>query len=327
MDGSEPEPGRQRPGGSASPPTDRVVAVVELLAARPTEQLTAAELARTLRMNRSTGAAILSSLELAGWVVRTPDRAYGLGTGLLGVAASVTGLLPILRDAEPVLRRLSRDAGCPCTLTLADDTRLTDIAHFGNESELPAGVRVGSSFPLYPPFGAAIIAFADLGVQRRWIAGGNLAARDAAEWRRLLTSIRALGVGAWRLEPSADTARDAALALARSIEEDPHQPELRASLAALLGRLGARGFTVEELEAPGPVALGYLAAPASDAEGAWYEIELHVTQPAIARPKRLRLVTLLREAAREITARAGGRAPVPARAALGSLRSSTGRTR
>ena len=56
-----------------SPPTERVVATMALLAERPDAPLTLAELTRRLGVNKSTGHAILTSLAAAGWVLRDPS--------------------------------------------------------------------------------------------------------------------------------------------------------------------------------------------------------------------------------------------------------------
>jgi DNA-binding IclR family transcriptional regulator len=72
-----------------SPPTDRVVATVSLLAARPDQPLSLAELTRRLGVNKSTGHAILASLVAAGWVLRDPTRkTYRLGPALVALGRS-----------------------------------------------------------------------------------------------------------------------------------------------------------------------------------------------------------------------------------------------
>src|SRR5205823_2361202 len=76
-----------------SPPTDRVVAVLELLAGN--ESRTVSEVARALDLNRSTATAVLTALAGAGWVERLPDRGYVLGPGLLPVAEAAFARLPV----------------------------------------------------------------------------------------------------------------------------------------------------------------------------------------------------------------------------------------
>src|SRR5207249_1441728 len=73
-------PATLRSMARVSPPTDRVIATVSLLATHPDEPLSLAELTRRLGVNKSTGHAILTSLAASGWVLRDPARkTYRLG--------------------------------------------------------------------------------------------------------------------------------------------------------------------------------------------------------------------------------------------------------
>ena len=55
-----------------SPQTNRVVALVEILAARPNEALTLAEVTRRLGVNKSTCYSMLQALTEVGWLLRDP---------------------------------------------------------------------------------------------------------------------------------------------------------------------------------------------------------------------------------------------------------------
>ena len=89
-----------------SPPTERVVATVSLLAARPDEPLSLAELTRRLGVNKSTGHAILTSLAAAGWVLRDPTRkTYRLGPALVALGRQAAASFPALDFARPALGR------------------------------------------------------------------------------------------------------------------------------------------------------------------------------------------------------------------------------
>jgi hypothetical protein len=94
-----------------SPPTDRVVAVLEYLAAHP-RGASASEVARTLGLNGSTCAVLLASLERAQWVERARDKTYRLGGGLLSVVDAMRARFPLLGAGDTLLRRLSEELGC-----------------------------------------------------------------------------------------------------------------------------------------------------------------------------------------------------------------------
>ncbi len=65
-------------GATASPPTDRVVAVIELLAGRD-EACTIAEVADALGLSRSTVGAVLGSLDAHGGSAATPTSGTAWG--------------------------------------------------------------------------------------------------------------------------------------------------------------------------------------------------------------------------------------------------------
>ena len=73
----------------ASPQTDRVVAVVELLTAHPGADFTLAELARRLGVSKPTCYPMLAALTRSGWLLRHPTRkTYRLGPALVPAGSS-----------------------------------------------------------------------------------------------------------------------------------------------------------------------------------------------------------------------------------------------
>ena len=96
-------------GQEPSPPTRRVVAVVELLAQAAATPLTLAEICRELGISRSTGHAILATLCACDWILRDPlSGRYALGPGLPKPRAVDAPISRILR--EP-LRQLCSTIG------------------------------------------------------------------------------------------------------------------------------------------------------------------------------------------------------------------------
>ena len=68
-----------------SPQTNRVVALVEILSARPNEALTLADVTRRLGVNKSTCYSMLQALTEVGWLLRDPfHKTYRLGPGVGG---------------------------------------------------------------------------------------------------------------------------------------------------------------------------------------------------------------------------------------------------
>ena len=106
-----------------SPPTERVVATMALLAERPDASLSLAELTRRLGVNKSTGHAILTSLTAAGWVLRDPtSKTYRLGPAVVALGRQAGASFPALDFARPALVELSREFAATCAaLGVGDD--------------------------------------------------------------------------------------------------------------------------------------------------------------------------------------------------------------
>ncbi|MYW03213.1 helix-turn-helix domain-containing protein, partial [Streptomyces sp. SID3343] len=135
---------------TASPPTDRVVAVVELLAAA-SGGLSVSEIATRLDLNRSTAGAVLGALAEPGWVQRGRDLLYTLGPGLLAVAGAVQGRVRMPVDAADVLADLAERTGCGAALSLVGGDHVVFVAVEPGPGRVPAGITVGARLPLRPP--------------------------------------------------------------------------------------------------------------------------------------------------------------------------------
>ena len=72
-----------------SPQTDRVVTLLNILAADPSAGLSIAEIARRLGINKATCYPMLAALQDAGWLVRHPvRRTFHLGPALVPLGLS-----------------------------------------------------------------------------------------------------------------------------------------------------------------------------------------------------------------------------------------------
>jgi DNA-binding IclR family transcriptional regulator len=285
---------------AGSPPTERVISIVELLAARPAG-CSVAEVTARLDLNRSTATAVLSTLEEAGWARRLPDRGYVLGAGLAGVAETVRAALPVL--SGPGARRLdalAEEAGCGAALSLVGDRHLTFVALARGTGRFPAGIGVGTRLPLRPPAGAAVLAWRDTEEQRRWLTGA--AEADRPGLRKALARARENGAVAWRLNDGATELLDVLAEVSELLEEHPGRRELAERVFAQLGRLAGRACTAAELASPGPLPISYLVAPVSDVDGiVRYELQLGPLAVTSGPAERERYVSALRGAARELS--------------------------
>ena len=284
-DGSSNNPLHQRSSNARSglsPPTDRVVAVLEFLAAHP-RGARASEVARTLGFNGSTCAVLLASLERAHWVERARDKTYRLGSGLLAVVDALRSRFPLLGAGDTLLRQLSEELGCPCVLTRIHSDHLLAVAAAGGE-EL-AGSGSDRRFPIDPPYGSGAMAWRPADEIERWLdlPARPLTRSERARYRRLLAGIRERGYAVWRL----DEADGALLARVRemfdALRGDPHSEALRSRIVRLFASFGRHGYLPSELEREGTVPVSYMIAPVfgPDAQP-HYEIVVQLLRAAMS---------------------------------------------
>src|SRR4051812_26172011 len=144
------------PGQDPSPPTRRVVAVIELLASATETPLTLAEICRELRISRSTGHAILATLSSCDWVVRDPlSGKYSIGDGLPRPSQVNVPISQFLR--EP-LQRLCSAIGMAACISEVKGTSIAVIESTAPDST-QAPVQAGQRLPFVAPFGREFVAW------------------------------------------------------------------------------------------------------------------------------------------------------------------------
>lgn len=281
---------------STSPPTDRVIAIVELLLAAE-DGAPLSEISERLGLNRATCAAVLGALEHHGWVERDQARAYHAGAGLVPVADAILARVPIVEGARELLRRLTDATGLAASLSrvAADHTSL--VASYGRHRP---GAGDLTRLPIFPPFGAVVMAFRTAAERRDWLANTpDAATREHLE--QFLSTVRTEGVGIWRLDDAMEQVNEAI----RTMSTATGRTDLP-QLSQVLLRIG-RGYLAADLDHPGLLPVSYMAAPVLGRDGRpQFEVELHVLRPD-APPSDVRnLAAELLAVADELTVRCGG---------------------
>jgi len=173
-----------------SPQTDRVVALIDVLAARPDHALTLAEITRRLGVNKSTCYSMLQALSGAGWILRDPFRkTYRLGAALAAVGRAASSGFPALEFVRPAMVELSQALGSHCVALAVAQDHVTVVDQVRDVRAM--GAPIGHGFiPLRPPFGAAVAAWADASGAQGWLdqappgSAGHYAAALRAARRR-----------------------------------------------------------------------------------------------------------------------------------------------
>lgn len=165
------------PRPSPSPPTDRALDIIELLAAA-TRPLSHTEIVEGIAASRSTTYSILSTLNARGWVWRDADSgSYSLNHGISALLRS--------QRHTPILKDLAASTGCQVILSrrigsvvVTDETAATP----GTAASFTSGFRL----PLVAPFGREFVMALDESAQSQWFAGlGD----DSSAIRRRMTAV------------------------------------------------------------------------------------------------------------------------------------------
>jgi len=183
-----------------SPQTNRVVALIEILSARPNESLTLAEVTRRLGVNKSTCYSMLQALTEVGWLLRDPfDKTYRLGPALVAVGRAASSGFPALDFVRPAMIELSRGVGSHCVALTVASEHVTVVDQVRDVRAVGAPIGHGS-IPLRPPFGAAVAAWSSPDATRRWLSLALPGTTD--RYAAALEVIRARGFVVELAEPS-----------------------------------------------------------------------------------------------------------------------------
>ena len=155
--------------GRASPPTERVVAVLDFLARHPHDRFGVSELARRLGLSKPTCLGIVTTLTDSDYLVRdSKDKTYRLGPALISLGHTAQESLRVDPAARAELRRLSTISGTTAALSAVIDDRITVLELVGPPGA-DVGVRVGQSYPFAPPVGLMFVLWDDVAL-RDWLA-------------------------------------------------------------------------------------------------------------------------------------------------------------
>ncbi|WP_082022613.1 IclR family transcriptional regulator [Mycolicibacterium setense] len=248
-------------GQDPSPPTRRVVGVVELLADRAGNPMTLAEICRELGISRSTGHAILTTLCSCDWVLRDPlSGRYSLGAGLPAASPSAAPLSRMLREPLRTLCSAIGMAACISELRDGSIAVIESASPGANRPPVEAGVRL----PFVAPFGREFVAWAPAAVGDEWMAAaGPVNDVYRARMPKVLKAIQKRGYGIERLTDPLLKVFAALMALDEATAPDP----VAARLAGAVADLTIIDFLPGELSKVEECPLATISAPIFDGHG------------------------------------------------------------
>jgi DNA-binding IclR family transcriptional regulator len=233
--------------GRASPPTERVVAILDFLARHPHERFGVSKLARRLGLSKPTCLGIVTTLTGADYLVRdSQDKTYRLGPALISLGHTAQESLRVDPAARAELRRLSAISGTTAALSGVIDDRITVLDLVGPPGA-DVGVRVGQSYPFAPPVGLMFVLWDDVAF-RGWLAKEpTIPSRtDVERLDRVVTECRRTGYLVERLTPGGRRLYSLMAGMSSRLPD-----ELRALLGELIADIGERVYLRTENESVG----------------------------------------------------------------------------
>ena len=138
---------------------DRTIAVLQAVADSETD-LPAADIARQLRLHKSTVHRLLVVLESYRLIKKGREGAYGLGTRLIELGECAIARLKLTEYAEPHLRNLADQTGEGAHVTILNGNELLSIAHVEGRWNLQSLTRTGLRTQVHSTAaGKAILAY------------------------------------------------------------------------------------------------------------------------------------------------------------------------
>lgn len=276
------------------PAVERAVAVLDLLATRPTESFTLSELARELDLNKATAHSLLVTLAELGYLTRDErDKRYALGPALIAVGNAASSSYPAARVAQPAMQDLSRRFDLEVIASTALTDEILILSRAGTPRPLGINIQPGQRLPLVPPLGTVFVAWSGEEAIDRWLdkLGPDATAEDRDRYREALEAVRAVGVSlALGGEGQQKLVEELTAGSADVTGEEYALTELATDAAYAISQIGAPVFG-----AGGEVALGL------------FLIGFRGQLPADEVP---RYIEALRDAAASVTARLNGHAPL-----------------
>lgn len=248
--------------GRSAPGTERTIAVLDFLAAHPGEGFTVSELSRRLGQSKATCHAVVTTLAMAGYLLRHPtSMSYRLGPALIVLGSAAEGELQAVEYARDEMRALSDRLDLECLATAVIGDEMVVLARAGRPRGLAGTVPVGQRLPLTPPLGSVFMAWAEDEEVERWLA--RAPDGETERHRLALHHVRERGY-AVGLEPDPTATLGQALA---HLSGEARPTRVRSVVAQLLEELGQDEYMLTTVEPAHSYRVNHVVAPVFGPEG------------------------------------------------------------
>jgi len=227
-----------------SPPTERVIAVINLLTAHPDRRFTLTEIISQLDITKATCHVLLKSLTQAGYLVRHPDKTYTLGPALIAAGRVAQKSFSALGSARPEMEKLAERFRAVVSAAAIVGDELVIVERVGPDDPSDH-LQVGHRIPLIPPLGMPFMAWADKATFEHWLKrspGGHLKG-EHMRWEQVAEGVRQLGYGVERMSESSGRIRS----LVGELVDDQLSLSVRNLLAHLVEEIGPDHYLPKEI--------------------------------------------------------------------------------
>ncbi len=236
-----------RPALSAS----RAIAVLNFLAAHPTEGFTLSDIGTRLGINGASAHALLSVLLDAGYLVRDSRlRTFRLGPSVVALGTAALDAHPAIDIARDAARALARETELEVAVTAPAGDHIVFLARAGEPSARAVPVHVGQHVPFVPPLGSVFVAWGDA---TDWLARSD----DPETLREVLEAVRGRGYSV-ALEAQARQRLGHAL---NELAAEPSDQRLRTTVDSLVTDLSEREYQLRRLTPDRRYDVSMIAAP------------------------------------------------------------------
>ncbi len=278
----------------------RAIAVLNFLAAHPTESFTLSELSERLDINLASAHSLLATLTDAGYLVRHPRlRTYTLGSSVVALGSAALERHAVIDHARDAARDLARRLQLEVAVSAPAGNDIVFLARTGAHRARGIPIHVGQRVPLVAPLGSVFKAWGDA---RTWLAG----AADPGDLAGVLQRVRTRGYSV-ALEHAARRELGAALDHLADVPADRARQHEVTTHVADLGRLE---YQLHDFEPDRRYDVSMIAAPVFGPAG---EVALALTlvgfEPGLSAAEVAAFGEDLRDAGLVVTKASGGRSP------------------
>ena len=154
---------------SSSPPTRRVVDIIEFLGERRGMPIRLSDIVQALGLNQATAHTILKELVETGWVTRDPlNKTFALGGALVRLARKIDDSPSVAHAAHVAASAVAAATGYAASVSERAGDQLVITAFIAGGDDHWTAVA-GDRVPFAAPFGPAFAAWEPPDERRAWV--------------------------------------------------------------------------------------------------------------------------------------------------------------